>query len=126
MPEDRVQFNGFGSGFMTKHPASVFETHSLAKRADLNGERVVMISHVRILQIATAFASSAPAAKRLKSNLRILLVGVDNEVGTPGDRLFLACMVGDTFAPIVERCLKQEGETLDHIDADGGATPHCL
>ena len=57
MPEDRVQFNGFGSDFMTKHPASVLEAHSLAKRADLNGERVVMISHVHPVTTVTTLAT---------------------------------------------------------------------
>ena len=122
MPEDRVQFNGFGSDFMTKHPASVLEAHSLAKRADLNGERVVMISHVHpAARYSVRVVRTGEEVKIKPQN--VLLVGVDDEVGSPGERLFLACMVGDTFASIVEHCLKQEGVTLDHIDADGGATP---
>ena len=125
MSEDRVQFNGFGSDFMTKHPASILEAHSLAKRADLNGERVVMMSNVHSAdRYSVRVVRTGEEVKIRPQN--VLLVGVDDEVGTPGDRLFLACVVGDTFASIVERCVKQEGVPLDHIDAHGGATPLSL
>ena len=113
-------FEGFGCGFVAQHPASVLVAHSLVKRADLNGEQV-KLTPVQTKGRHTVHVVRTGEEVRIKP-LNVVFVGVDDQVSSPGDRLFLACMIGDAAISIAERCLKQVGVNIDHIDG-GVATP---
>ena len=99
-------FEGFGCGFVAQHPASVLVAHSLVKRADLNGEQVKLTPVQTNDGRHTVRVVRTGEEVRIKP-LNVVFVGVDDQVSSPGDRLFLACMIGDAAVSIAERCLKQ-------------------